>query len=147
MPKPHVSLPPRPAVPLTAVPPQSVRSSFSAWAWLRPQPNQQRLSLFQDLGPMHSAEVTKAERAIKSSSDDSSAFLKWPWMCPGPSFLPTELSLGLTWTGEHRADPASITKPGAAQANAQALQRIVVPRVTRTDIWAGCLFSRLLGKI
>jgi len=66
---------------------------------------------------MHSAEVTKADRAMKSSSDDSSAFFKWPWIHPGPSFLPTELSFGLILTTKHRADPASITRPGKANAN------------------------------
>lgn len=80
MPKPHVSLPPWPAIQLAAVPPQSVHSSLSAQGCLQAGPNKEHLCLFQDLRPMHSAEVTKAVWTIKSSSDDSSALLKWPWM-------------------------------------------------------------------
>lgn len=117
MPKAYVSLPPRPAIQLIAVPPQSVRSSCCTRGWLQPQPNQEHLCLFQDLRPMHGAEVTKADQAIKSNSEDSRAFLKWPWICPGPSFLPTELSIGLTWTNEHRSDPTSIIRPGKVNAN------------------------------
>lgn len=117
MPKPHVSLPPQPAIQLIAVPPQSVHSSCRARGWLQPQPNQEHLCLFQALRPVHSAEVTKADQAIKSISDESRAFLKWPWTHPCPTFLPTELSFGLTWTSEHRAYPASITRPGKANAN------------------------------
>lgn len=142
MPKPHFSLPPRPTIQLITMPPQSVRSSFSARGWLRPQPNQEHLCLFQDLRPMHSAEITRVDWAIKSSSDDSSAFLKQPWICPGPSFLPTELSFRLTWTSEHRADPASIPRPGKANAN-RYYKASWYQEYTRE----GCLFLRLLGKI
>jgi len=80
MPKPHVSLAPRPAVQLIAVPPQSVHSLFSSKGWQQPQPNPEHSCLLQDLRPMPSAEVSKADQAIKRSFDDSSAFLKWLWM-------------------------------------------------------------------
>lgn len=78
MPKPHVSLPPQTAIQLIAVSPQSVRSSFRAWGWLRPQPNQEHLRLLHDLRPMQSTELTKVDQATKSNSDENSAFLKWP---------------------------------------------------------------------
>lgn len=113
MPKPYVILPPQPAIQLRAVPPQSVHSSFSAQGWLLPQTNQEHSCLFQDPRPMHSSEVTKADWAIK----DSSAFLKWPWIHSGPSFFLTKFIFELTFTSEHRADPANIPRPGNANAN------------------------------
>lgn len=57
---------------------------------------------------MHSAEVTKADWAIESSSVPEGD----PWIHPDR----TELSLGLTRISGHKADPETI--PSADEVNA-----------------------------